>query len=37
VLESVWRDIRRGKFTPHVSTWAALAAMVNVEILELTT
>ncbi|MGO9334146.1 MAG: CRISPR-associated endonuclease Cas1 [Acidimicrobiales bacterium] len=25
-------DIRRGKWTPHVSTWAALAALVGTEI-----
>jgi transcriptional regulator with XRE-family HTH domain len=25
-------DIRRGKWTPHVSTWAALAEMVEVEL-----
>jgi hypothetical protein len=24
-------DIRRGKWTPHVSTWAALAGLVNRE------
>jgi hypothetical protein len=28
-------DIRRGKWTPHVSTWKALATMVDVEMLEL--
>ncbi len=27
-------DIRRGKWTPHVSTWAALADLVGVEVLE---
>jgi CRISPR-associated endonuclease Cas1 len=28
-------DIRRGKWEPHVSTWAALASMVNLDLLEL--
>jgi hypothetical protein len=25
-------DIRRGKWTPHVSTWAALAGLAGAEI-----
>ena len=28
-------DIRRGKRTPHVSAWRALAAMVDLDVLEL--
>jgi hypothetical protein len=28
-------DIRRGKWTPHVSTWAALAGLARVEVVEL--
>jgi hypothetical protein len=32
VLESVWRDIRRGKWTPHVSTWTALGALVDATV-----
>jgi hypothetical protein len=26
-------DIRRGKWTPHVSTWAALGALVEVTVI----
>ncbi len=28
-------DIRRGKWTPHVSTWSTLATVVGVEVLKL--
>jgi hypothetical protein len=30
-------DIRRGKWTPHVSTWAALADLVGVAAVEFVT